>query len=139
MKKLVFLLLALITVTGAVFAQDQQRDKDRDRLRIREHILLKDGIAYKVQDQIQTRLQTQLVLQNGTTVNPDGTCQLQNGKRLRLKDGQCLDMNGNKYRSQDRLREKAMKQERQHQRSEQRMKTQDNRQRGAGAGRPSGQ
>ena len=47
-----------------------------------------------------------MTLRNGTTVNPDGSVQLKNKKQLRLKDGECLDMDGNRYETRERFREK---------------------------------
>ena len=134
MKKLLLVLFSLITVMGTTFAQDQQRDRDRDkgqdrdRLKLREHVLLEDGILYQVQDQKRTRLQTRLNLNNGGVVNPDGSYQMRNGQARQLRNGECLDMDGVKYRNQDRLRErfesKARKQERIEMMKQQRMERQ---------------
>jgi hypothetical protein len=58
------------------------------------------GQMFRVRNQEKIQLQEKLALQNGDVVNPDGNCQLKNGKQLRLKEGECLDMNGNRYENQ---------------------------------------
>jgi hypothetical protein len=56
-------------------------------------------------------------LQNGAVVNPDGSYQLQNKKQKRLKNGECLDLYGNRYKNQQefnqqmQIRSQAMAQE----------------------------
>lgn len=39
-------------------------------------------------------------------VNPDGSYQLQNQKQLRLKNGECLDLDGNRYKSQQEFQQR---------------------------------
>jgi hypothetical protein len=58
--------------------------------------MLVDGDVLQIRDRDQIRLQDKIILTNGTTVNPDGTFE-KGGDRLRLRDGECLDMNGVKY------------------------------------------
>ena len=91
----------MLSLIPAVSGQDQNRDQDR----VQEHLMLKDGKMYRVNEQKQTQLTTPLQLDNGATVNPDGTYQLQDRKQKRLKDGQCLDFQGNRYSNQQQFRE----------------------------------
>ena len=42
-------------------------------------------------------------------VNPNGSYQLKNGKQKQLRNGECFDMEGLKYRSQDKLMQRIEK------------------------------
>jgi hypothetical protein len=94
MKRLLIIVFAVLGST-ALFAQDQ----DQDRL------MLVDGDVLQIRDRDQIRLQDKIILTDGTTVNPDGTFQ-KRGDRLRLRDGECLDMNGVKYSNEYQYRSK---------------------------------
>jgi hypothetical protein len=52
------------------------------------------------------QMQHDMTLKNGTVIKPDGSYQLKNGKQLSLRNGQCMDMNGRKYRSEAMLQRK---------------------------------
>lgn len=106
MKKIFLLLASALFLTGgAVMAQDQDRDrtKQQDRIHQEDHLRLKDGSCLIVKKGVETKLQEPLKLTNGTVVNPDGSYQLQNQQRYQLRDGECLDMNGNRYLNQNRF------------------------------------
>jgi hypothetical protein len=76
----------------ALFAQDQDQDR------------LMDGDVLQIRDRDQIRLQDKIILTDGTTVNPDGTFQKKG--RSRLRNGECLDMNGVKYSNEYQYRSK---------------------------------
>jgi adhesin HecA-like repeat protein len=84
----------------------QQENKGLDQVQIqnrnqnRIHYVLMDGDMLQVRNQLQERLQTSMTLNNGTVVNPDGTYQARDRKQLRLKDGECLNMDGKLYQNQ---------------------------------------
>jgi hypothetical protein len=61
--------------------------------------MLVDGEMLKIRNQLQNRLQQKLNLNNGTSVNPDGTYQTKERKQLRLKDGECLNMDGEMFKN----------------------------------------
>lgn len=119
---LVFMFLFI--VAGTIMAQDQDRQQDREQIHQEEHFMLKDGQMMQFKEGEQAPLQNSFTLRNGTIVNPDGSYQLRNGRQLRLRDGECLAMDGKKYRSEERFN-------RQMERREQRM----NRENGMGRGR----
>lgn len=131
MKKMLLVLISLITVGGTALAQDQQKDRDRDRIRLYDHLLLKDGRLYEVKQQTQTQAQTETMLQarvtlkNGTVVNLDGSYQLRNGDRLQLRNGECLNMDGEKFKSQDRFRDRMRVKEKQMDRVQQNARQKD--------------
>lgn len=79
--------------------------QDRDRLR--DHLYYENGTVFQVRDQDRTRLQDRIVLNDGTLVNPDGSYQTNTGRQLKMKDRQCLDMEGNMYRSEQQFRKHA--------------------------------
>ena len=79
--------------TGLSQAQMQQRNQQR------LHYTLVDGNVYQIRHQEQIRLQDQLRLENGTTVFPDGSYQLENQERKRLENGACLDPSGQIFRN----------------------------------------
>jgi hypothetical protein len=62
-----------------------------------------DGDVLQIRDRDQIRLQDKIILTDGTTVNPDGSSR---GDRLRLRNGECLDMNGVKYSNEYQYRSK---------------------------------
>ena len=106
-----------LLVVGWLQAQDRDQKRDRDQDRIHQHLMLKDGKMYQIEGQQMTQLQAQQKLANGCVVNPDGTYQFQNKKKQQLKNGECLDMQGNRFKSQQEFqqqmqnRERAMAQE----------------------------
>jgi len=102
MKKILMMLLPLFLLVGTAFAQDQQRDRDR----IHDHLMLKEGKMIQIKNGEQVMLQTQLRLQNGTVVNPDGTYQLKERKMKQLREGECLNMDGKRYSDQERFENK---------------------------------
>lgn len=69
------------------------------------HLLFQNGILYRSQNQVQAQVHERMQLQNGATVNPDGSYMLK-GKKTQLKNGECLDMDGKRYETRDRFREK---------------------------------
>ena len=94
-------------LAAIIFSAPAQNEiQNRDQVRLGEHLMLQNGEMYRVQDQQRTRLQETLTLQNGTKVSPDGTCRLGTGKSFKLRDGQCLDMQGTRYKSQEALQQR---------------------------------
>lgn len=71
----------------------------RERNQNRFHFTLIDGEVYQIRHQEQMQLQNQLRLENGTTVFPDGSYQLENRQRERLENGACLDPSGQLFRN----------------------------------------
>jgi hypothetical protein len=67
--------------------------------------MLVDGDVLQIRDRDQIRLQDKIILTNGTTVN-QMVLSRKKGDRLRLRDGECLDMNGVKYSNEYQYRSK---------------------------------
>ena len=109
MKKLLFVPMLLIIMTGTIVAQSQQEEQKTQQNAIgkNEHLLMKEGKMLHIMDGKEMQMQNQMTLKNGTMINPDGSFQLKNGKQFRLNNGQCMDMSGKRYRSQEMF-QKAM-------------------------------
>jgi hypothetical protein len=104
MKKKV--LVIVFIVFGIAMTNAQDRDQDQDRDRIQDRFMLVDGDVLQIRDRDQIRLNDEYVLSDATIVNPNGIFQTKDWKQLRLKDGECLDMDGIKYRNEYQYRYK---------------------------------
>lgn len=91
--------------------QNEVQYRNQTRLRLQanaaEHFEFQDGKMYRIQNETQTQLREQQALQNGLVVNPDGSYQDRDLKRLQLRDGECIDADGNHYASREQFREQA--------------------------------
>ncbi len=125
MKKVTYLLLAVFAVVFSMQAQDKDRDQDRlqdkDAIRLRDCLLFDDGTVYLLADRTQDRdqlqdrdgdldqdkirLRDQIRLNDGTIVKTDGAFVDANGVQQRLRQGECVDMDGNRYASHDQFRQ----------------------------------
>ena len=88
----------MVFVTTGRQDQDQTHDKDRDRL------MLVDGDVLQKRDREQIRLKDKVTVNDGTVINPNGTYITRDQVRLRLKNGECLYMDGVKYRNEYQYR-----------------------------------
>lgn len=103
MKHTFFVLIALFFI-GVANAQDTkpQQEKEKPQVTNRvhqvEHLLYITGKVYRSQQGQLTAIEQQVKLENGMVVNPNGSYQLP-GQKLRrhLRDGECVDMTGNRY------------------------------------------
>jgi len=91
---------------NAGLSEAQVRERNQNRL----HYTMIDGDVYQIRHQEQARLENQLHLENGTTVFPDGSYQMQNQQRQRLQDGACLDPSGQMFRNMYQFRKKVIQQ-----------------------------
>jgi hypothetical protein len=107
MKSMFFMLVSLFLVSGiAVNAQDKIQKKDR--IHQEDHLLLQDGSCLLVSNGVNTKIQAPLKLNNGAMVNPDGSYQMPDRKKDQLRNGECLDMNGSRYLSQDKFNKRVV-------------------------------
>ncbi|MFO8146381.1 MAG: DUF6799 domain-containing protein [Gillisia sp.] len=103
MKNLL-ILLALLVFNPVMNAQDQIKDQDRDQTRL----MMVDGDLLQIRDRDQVQLKDKITLNDGTVLSPNGRYVTREGKKLRLKDGECLDMDGVKYNNEYQYRFKVM-------------------------------
>ncbi len=104
MKKIMF--LAAFVVLGTALLTAQERDRDRIQDQDRTKLVMVNGEMLELRDRAQQRLKDKQTLVDGTVVHPDGTYKTGDGERLRLKNGECLDGDGIKYRNEYQYRYK---------------------------------
>jgi len=102
MKKVFFLAAFIALGATALTAQDQDKVQDRDQ----DRLMLVDGDVLQIRDRDQIRLQDPITLNDGTVVYPNGSYLTRDRIRLQLKDGECLDNDGVKYRNEYQYRYK---------------------------------
>lgn len=98
------ILLALLVFNPVMFGQDQIKDQDRDQTRL----MMVDGDLLQIRDRDQVQLKDKITLNDGTILSPNGSYVTREGKKLRLRDGECLDMDGVKYNNEYQYRFKVM-------------------------------
>ena len=108
MKMMILVFMSMIMLTGTIVAQSQQEEQktQQDAVAKNEHLVMNDGKMMHNMDGKEMQIENDKTLKNGTTIKPDGSYQLKNGKQLSLRNGQCMDMNGRKYRSQGMFQRK---------------------------------
>ena len=104
MKKLLF--MAAFVVLGTAMLTAQERDQDRIQDQDRTKLVMVNGEMLELKDRAQLRLKEKQTLADGTIINPNGTYETKDGDRLRLKNGECLDGDGIKYRNEYQYRYK---------------------------------
>lgn len=111
MKKFLLAAMSIVLLTTAAFAQqtptgnaNQQGSTVND-----EHLIMKDGKMYHSLNGKEMMMDNQMTLQNNTIMHSDGFYQLQNGKKHQLRNGQCMDMHGRKYRSHQMFQKSMMR------------------------------
>ncbi|MEN9949884.1 MAG: hypothetical protein RLY85_636 [Bacteroidota bacterium] len=109
MKKLLTASIMLLAVSF-LHAQDKTQDQDRiklqDKKQIHQYLHLENKEVFLVKDMKRTKLQKELRLKDGTVVQPDGAFRNKKGDRLRLREGECLDMEGNWFANHEKMMER---------------------------------
>lgn len=111
MKKILLAAMSIVLLATATIAQqaptgnaNQQGSTVND-----EHLIMKDGKMYHSMNGKEMMMDNQMALQNNTIMHSDGSYQLQNGKKRQLRNGQCMGMNGKKYRSHQMFQKSMMR------------------------------
>ena len=81
--------------------------KERNQNRV--HYTLVDGEMYLIRNQAQFRLNEKIELAEGISVNPDGSYLDRNRKQMQLRDGECINMEGQVYRNMHQHRKMLVK------------------------------
>ncbi|KAA1247376.1 DUF6799 domain-containing protein [Aquimarina sp. RZ0] len=103
MRKLL-LFFGLMTIgTVTLIAQNQHQTFGQTIL------MYVDGDMLKVADSDVALVQKSIILKDCTVLNPDGSFRAMDGYQSRLKDGECMDMYGIKYRNEYQYRYKTKK------------------------------
>lgn len=135
MKALITGVLGLLFLASTLNASAQDQLRTRDRIHQEDHLRLTDGKLYLLKNGQATEATQQVTLPNGTVVNPDGSYMLQNRQRFQLRNGECLDMNGNRYMNQRMFNRRVMMTNKQIERAQNQMM---NRGRAGGSRQPGG-
>lgn len=99
MKKIVFVLMSLFAVSTVTVAQETKKKEpatqktEHQKHTMSECCMMKGGKMYHYKDGKETPVVKETDF-HGMKVMPDGTCQMKNGKSMKLKEGECCDMNG---------------------------------------------
>lgn len=114
MKHTIWIVATLFLFLYEVTAQDTSRQQvqtslqRRARIHQEEHLLFQEGKLYRMQQGVRTQVKEAVRLKNGGVVNPDGLYQLKDQQRQQLRNGECIDMNGNRYQSQRMFNQRRM-------------------------------
>lgn len=81
---------------------DQMNNEDMDK----DHIAMENGKMIAVIDGKIIPMDQNVTMKNGTQCMTDGTCMLKSGKKIIMKNGDMMDMNGVMF-SKDHLPQKA--------------------------------
>jgi hypothetical protein len=105
MKALLLLSIGFVLAAPPVLAQDTVIHGKPIKLRTGsrvysvEHLTMEEGRLYHVKNRKEALVDTILFLSNGMEVHPDGVYKALNGHIYTLRNGEYLDINGNRYSS----------------------------------------
>ena len=101
-----FLLFA--GIINAQIKQENQKTQEKTTSVKTEFLIMKNGKVCHSVNGKQIEMQNQMTMKNGTVVNPDGSFKYNDGKQVKLHNGECMDMNGKTYHSQEMYRERML-------------------------------
>ncbi len=110
MKKLCLLTAIMLLSALTLTAQEQDRDRIQDQDRTK--LVMINGEMLELRDRAEMHLREKQTLEDGTVVFPNGQYQTRDGLKFRLKDGECLDNDGIKYRNEYQYRYKVRQENR---------------------------
>lgn len=106
MKKILLVSFILATLTNIVVAQAPHQHIEQ---KLQGNATVETGYFFMENGKVLyiagatgmgSKIQNDMVLKNGTVIKSDGLYQLQDGTQLRLRNGQIMDVNGVKYKSE---------------------------------------
>ncbi|XVJ65088.1 MAG: hypothetical protein HEQ40_02525 [Lacibacter sp.] len=112
MKKILLVSFILATLTNIVVAQAPHQHIEQ---KLQGNATVETGYFFMENGKVLyiagamgmgSKIQNDMVLKNGTVIKSDGVYQLQDGTQLRLRNGQIMDVNGVKYKSERQFRKK---------------------------------
>jgi len=104
MKKVAIILILLVFTSTGLIAQELDRDRIQDQ--DRTNLTMINGEMLQLRERAQLMLREKVTLNDGTVINSKGVYTTKEGKQLRLKNGECLDNDGIKYRNEYQYRYK---------------------------------
>lgn len=107
MKKLIFVCAALALSFGA-FAQTDTTTKKMDHNKMMNHdqmdmsktdgCMMMNGKMMMIKDEKMSPMTEPMTMGNGTKMLLDGTCIKKDGTKMKVKEGDHMDMSGNMHR-----------------------------------------
>ena len=97
--KSILLLAVTALFTFAVAAQTTTSGHNQHNAQP-EYLIMESGKLMQVTATKKSAMEKDISLADGTWIHPDGSYQTMNGKKYQLKNGECMDMNGIKYKSE---------------------------------------
>lgn len=96
------MILTMLTAISVAQSQRTESEMQRDILENKGYLFMENSKLLYVMDETGMGIKTQhdMTLTNGTIIKPDGSFLMQSGTLLHLKNGQIMDMNGIKYKSE---------------------------------------
>lgn len=115
MKKLITIICFICLAGGVAEAQDTTKTqamgmggmKMRDRVHKEDHVMMMNGKLYQMKEGIRTEVSSPIKLNDGTMLNTDGTYE-RDGVKHKLSEGECLDMNGYRYKNKTMFNKRRM-------------------------------
>lgn len=102
MKKVIFVLSALAFSVAAFAQSDTVVNKtqpipidsvQQDMSKV-DGCMMMDGKMIMIKDSVSTPMKKQMIMGNGTKVMMDGMCMKRNGEKMKMKEGDHMDMHG---------------------------------------------
>lgn len=102
MKKVIFVFSALAFSVAAFAQSDTVINKtqpvlidsvQQDMSKV-DGIMMTDGKMIIIKDSVSSPMIKQIIMGNGTKVNMDGMCFKMNGEKMKMKEGDHMDMRG---------------------------------------------
>jgi len=104
MKKVAIILILLVFTSIGLIAQELDRDRIQDQ--DQTNLTMVNGEMLQLRERAQLMLKDKVTLKDGTVLNSKGAYTTKDGKQLKLKNGECLDNDGIKYRNEYQYRYK---------------------------------
>ena len=106
MKKLFVFICASILSVGIASAQENnakavpskptaKKEAMSSKCDMKNCCMMKAGKMMCIMDGKEMAMEKEMTMKNGMKCMPDGTCMGKDGKKMKMKDGQCCDMSGN--------------------------------------------
>ena len=83
------LMIALFLTTGATFGQNKM-----DVSVVKDCCLMKNGKMMVLKEGKLSYMKKAVVLENGTKIKKNGVCKMADGTKVKMKEGNCMDMSG---------------------------------------------
>ncbi len=110
MKKLIFV-FAVMTLSFASFAQPDTTVKKMDHDKMMHHdqmdmskvdgCMMMNGKMMMIKNGKMSNMTKRMTMSNGTKMMADGTCVKKDGTKMKMKEGEHMDMAGNHHPKKD--------------------------------------